>query len=187
MKVIGQAVANHLENENCLPECEGQLETNGGWRVKIRAYIDAHRIPDYETIRSLPAGIFDLKGRDRSSKQSTTIYAVIGEKTAFSSENRCRASELPRTTLILISGRESNKPWYIAEDVTHIDLQGASSVRDVIGEVCKGVTFVMFLNCEVWEIDSAAPISTIAKAAEVQSVSESMAAQQELRKHRLDP
>ena len=183
-KRIGIAFYNYLDTYKCLPEVEAGECRSFGWRGTLIGWFDASPVPSEKEIRSSPAHIFNLSGRTNPNIQSTTVYAVTGDKTAFGPANRCR-TDLPLTTLLLISGRASKGAWHSAENVLLEDCKGNSAVRDVVGETCNGITFLLFLSGESWAIDSSVPCEFVARCAEVMDAADSNAAQQALLKYRL--
>ena len=184
-KHIGMAFHNYLAAYKCLPELDAGERRPFGWRATLMGWFEASPVPSENEIRSMPAYIFNLSGSANPNNQSTTIYAITGDKTSFAPDNRCRFYDLPGTRILLISGRPSKEPWHTAANVSLEDLKGNAAVRDVVGETCPGITFILLSSGEAWAIDSSAPCSVVARCAEVLDEAVSDAAQQALLKYRL--
>ena len=186
-RYISNSIHNYLEaNNGCLFDI-GQKRMAGasqfGWRVTSRAYIDQSPVADPGEIRSSHAGVFDLGG---SNRYGTTIYAITGSRTAFGEEHRCRAKKLPGSSLVLISGRSSDDRWFEADEVEFSTLGGSHSIREAIGEAYHGLTIVVFLDGQVWAVNSSAPSELFLKCAEVVGEDEAEVRRVALEKFRIE-
>jgi hypothetical protein len=178
---IGISVNNYVAFYDCLFDAEPAAHTGFGWRVRSRAFLDASPIPGDEAIRLSPAGIYNLA---RNLGQSTTIYAVVGENTAFSPRYRCLIAKLPQSSLLFVSGRPSKGPWFRAEDILADNLMTENSAREILGEVCGGETFVVFADGSVWTLDSAVPCDLLRKCAEIGDAANTFKAKNALERYK---
>ena len=179
---IGGSALNYIQGAKCLFDTTPAPVTGFGWRVVSRAYVEASPIPNEEVTRQLPASIYNLADRQN---RSTTIFAVEGEKTAFSEENRCRVAELPRTTLLFLSGRASDEPWYRARNVSLNQLMCNKAAGDLLGEACMGVTVAVFIDGDAWAMKSSVPCDLLGACANVEDPGVSAEAWNSLKKYRI--
>lgn len=171
---LGMATFNFLETGKCLPsllpKIPGTLPPR--WRTVLFNSIDAGRVLTLEELKARPASVFHLA--DPSARQ-TNIYAITGEGATYSPELECKFDGLPPYTLLYASGRPSDEPWYEAGDIPLRMLQQSSgSVREVLGEACEGLTFLVFVNGEAIAVDSSMPVGLLAKQADTRDPASAM-------------
>lgn len=169
-RAISSGIENYVASNSCFPAVEGSGSRSHdsfvGWRREVHACLDSHRALSPDELQKLPAGVFSLV--DYSDK-STRIYAISGKKTFFSEAYRCNHKKFSGKAAILVSGKPSAEPWYLARDAPLEQLErNEGSLADCLGESFSGVAIVVFSDYDVWVIRSSVPSSLIASCANLE-------------------